>query len=53
LKPQALRQENLNFSNHNLHPWFVSMNHCWHILTYIFISQLNMKKGINVNINLE
>jgi hypothetical protein len=26
-KIQALRQENLNFSNPNLPPWFVSMNH--------------------------
>jgi hypothetical protein len=24
LKCQALRQENLNFSNPNSHPWFVS-----------------------------
>jgi hypothetical protein len=26
LKHQALRQENLSFSNPSLHPWFVSMN---------------------------
>jgi hypothetical protein len=26
---------------------------CWHILSYILISQLNKKRGMNVNINLE
>jgi hypothetical protein len=26
---------------------------CWHILSYIFISQLNMRKGHIVNTNLE